>query len=79
MRNLLTIVIILFVLGVVAYIVSCVASLGDFVASAMGFSRNAIGDPYVVYASLVAWIVSIVAVMTLLLIGLSIRRERVEA
>lgn len=79
MKNLLLIVFILFIMGLMAYIVSYVVSLGNFVTGVIGIDNNQFGDPYIIYASSVAGILSIIAVLTLLIIGFAIRRERVEA
>lgn len=78
MKNLLLIVFILFLIGFVAYIVSYVVSLGNFVTGVVGIEGNQFGDPYVIYASLIAGVLSIIAVLTLLIIGFAIRREDVE-
>lgn len=78
MKNLLLIVFILFLMGLMAYIVSYVVSLGNFVTVVVGIEGNQFGDPYIIYASSVAGILSIISVLILLIIGFAIRREGVE-
>jgi len=78
MKNLLFIVSVVFLIGLVAYIVSYVVSLGNFVTRVVGIEGNQFGDPYVIYASLIVGVLSIIAVLTLLIIGFAIRREGVE-
>jgi hypothetical protein len=78
MKNLLFIVFVLFLMGLVAYIVSYVVSLGNFVVGVVGIEGNQFGDPYVIYTSLVVGILSIIAVLALFIIGFAIRREGVE-
>lgn len=78
MRNLLVTVVVLFILGVVAYLVSLVVGLGDLVATAVGFANRTFGDPYAYYVSLVASILGIIVAVTLLVIGVAVRRVGVE-
>jgi hypothetical protein len=56
-----------------------VAGLGDLVATAVGFPSHTFGDPYAYYVSLVASVLGIIVAVTLLIIGVAIRRAGVES
>jgi len=78
MRNLLIFIIVMFIMGLIAYILSFVVGLANFVADVVGLEKYAFGDPYILYTTFIAGMFAIIAVLTLLIIGSAIRRERVE-
>jgi len=79
MKNILVIIFSLFMIGVVAYVVSFVVSFGSLVTNALNISSSHwFGDPYTIYVSLILGVLSIISILTLLIIGFAIRREGVS-